>query len=253
MKPNIPSGFGILVFLQCDLARCYRILPISSLLASVSPTPTPSPPPSGASSGWDDDVSSEYEYECARKVRIKQGHDSALPLYQHLLTKYGDITAATRIAASPSSPRRHDQSCPLPEPESKPEDPSGECDEVMNSIFKIKHALEQSDYNNQGIQRIFGIKPIPDDISKLKRRLTKSESLVFAKGPVYITPVGARAESRLPSFLDGLDSGNREDASLKCLVALFLLGFAGMFRLSCTFNVLLLKTVQVQLISFLAI
>ena len=86
MKPNIPSGFSILILLQCDLARCYRILPISSLLASAPPpSPSPSLSSSGASSsGWDD-VSSEYEYDRARKVRIKQCHDSsALPIWTSL-------------------------------------------------------------------------------------------------------------------------------------------------------------------------
>jgi len=69
--------------------------------------------------------------------------------------------------------------------------------------------------------------------------------LSFAQSPIYIKPVSAGTQSKLPSLLDGgianIRNGQvdevdeivvdkKEDnygSSLKCLVSLFLLGFAG--------------------------
>ena len=203
-KPSI--GIIVLIFSKVYLTIGHKLLP-TSLLASTPPN---------------EHVLEDYNH--ARNVRIKRGHYAASTLYQRLLTDYRDVTAATRIAASLSSPERHDQSCPLPNEES-------EDDDIMNAISRMRSILEQSDYNNQCIQEIFGIKPLEMPIES-SRVLTKAESLAFAKGPVYVKPVSARAQSQLPLFLQDLNVENESDSSLKCLVALFLLGFAGEFLIA---------------------
>ncbi len=172
-----------------------------------------------ASTFHDESSNPLEEYIHARDVRIKEGHRAAAPLYEKLITKHGDITAATRIAAALSSPERHDRSCPLPN-----EDVDD--DNVMKAIIRMRSILEKSDYNNPCIQKIFGIKPLETAIDP-SSVLTKTESLAFAKGPVYVKPVSARAQSQLPMFLQSLNIENEAESSLKCLVALFLLGFTG--------------------------
>ena len=129
--------------------------------------------------------SSSTSYQDARNVRIKSGHIAAVPLYQELLQKYGDVTAATRIAASPHSTVRHDMACPLPRREEKylytlvtdgsdhgrtteekqeekegdNQDGNGDHDEICTEIRKLKGILQQSGYNcHEQIQKLFGVK-----------------------------------------------------------------------------------------------
>ena len=203
------------------LTQAHKALSILTSTATLATTPPTSPPPS-------DDVS----YSQARDVRTKQGHHAAVPLYQQLLKNPGDVTAATRIAASPSSPQRHDQTCPIP----RGQEAEGDDNEILTAISKLRSILQQSQYDNQRIQKMFGIKPFSSrqelQNGVIRTTTTKAESLAFAKGPVYIMPVSAGAGAQLPSFLDdshGSSSSERNiaDSSLHCLVALFLLGFAG--------------------------
>lgn len=161
------------------------------------------------------DVSRDYKN--ARNVRTKHGHTAALPFYQNLLSSHNDVTAATRIAASPSSPQRHDQTCPVPI--GSAEDNS---DSLM-AIKKLRLILQESDYDNQHIQKMFGIQ---QNINRGPAGEVE-ETFSFSKGPVYIKPVPARAQSHLPSFLkEDLDVGDKSLSSLTCLVSMFLLGFA---------------------------
>ena len=190
-------------------------------------------------SSTDKELTASEKYNHARNIRVREGHTAASRLYQDLINEYRDVTAATRIAASKLSPQRHDKSCPLPKDKRTQEEDE---DDIMKDIIKMRSMLEESDFENQCIQKIFGIKPlhVPDDESNEGLELSKAESLAFAKGPVYIKPVPARPQSQLPAFLEDLKRSSKADASLKCLVALFLLGFAGeLFRRFATWHEIL--------------
>mmetsp|Transcript_29603 Transcript_29603/g.45159 ORF Transcript_29603/g.45159 Transcript_29603/m.45159 type:complete len:644 (+) Transcript_29603:39-1970(+) len=198
MAVKTSIGYTILVLLQLYSA-IGQIIPIPLLLASTLP-----------------DRDSSDEYSNAKQLRIKLGHSAASTAYRKLLVNNQDVTAATRIAAAVSSPYRHDKSCPLPARENQD-------DEVMIAISQLRSILDQSGYNNRGIQQIFGIKSL--DL-KAGAFFTKTQSLAFAKGPIYAKPVSAHASCQLPFFFQDLDKENKPDSSLKCLVALFLLGYS---------------------------
>ena len=126
-----------------------------------------------------------------------------------------------RIAAAESSPWRHDQACQL--------------HLNMNMIQKLKKVLEMSNYNNQNVQKLFGIPSKKDLIGKNNlNELDKHQMLAFAQCPIYLKPVAAGTQTNLPSMLHDLmkddgrstKDGDEEMASLKCFVLLFLLGFA---------------------------
>lgn len=180
----------------------------------------------------------------ARDERTKYGHDVAVPLYQSLLRDHPDLTAATRIAAASLSPWRHDQACPIPQsleyPVALHEDvehstnntPSKEIEDtkIRGAISDLKQILEQSSFNNEQVQRLFGISPCGND-EQHNSGEDRSKMLSFSQGPVYIKPVRAGEQVSLPFALDELDGNGNErlgdnNSSLKCLVTLFLLGFA---------------------------
>lgn len=177
-------------------------------------------------------------YAKARDIRVEYGHMAAVPIYQSLLRNNEDFTAATRIAAAKSSPYRHDQACPLP---SKLNDRND--DKVRNSIQELRSVLEKTRFDNRHIQSIFGI-PTKENVRKIKHEeLTKGDMLAFANCPIYLKAQSAGSQTVLPSILDGLqystnntDTKGKEkpeidkhESSLKCMVALFLLGIAGKF------------------------
>eukprot|EP00557_Chaetoceros_sp_GSL56_P013686 CAMPEP_0176478836 /NCGR_PEP_ID=MMETSP0200_2-20121128/1401_1 /TAXON_ID=947934 /ORGANISM="Chaetoceros sp., Strain GSL56" /LENGTH=742 /DNA_ID=CAMNT_0017874805 /DNA_START=27 /DNA_END=2252 /DNA_ORIENTATION=- len=217
--------------------------------------------------------SSSCSYNDAKEIRLKYGHSAAVPLYQKLVETYGDVTAATRIAASPGSIIRHDMACPLPsgadkyhlnacfvnrdgrygrikkngKDENEGDDSfenegNGENsnDEIMIAIQNLKVILKQSGYScHEKIQRLFGVME-PLYVSSLfdskdgfrnrrenKKEWNKAESLGLAQGPVYVTPVSSAPISQLPPMiLDDIENDDQEGSSLRCLVAMFLLGFA---------------------------
>mmetsp|Transcript_8135 Transcript_8135/g.12155 ORF Transcript_8135/g.12155 Transcript_8135/m.12155 type:complete len:849 (+) Transcript_8135:166-2712(+) len=163
---------------------------------------------------------------------------------------------------------------------------------TMEDIRMFQKNLQSSEYDNTNIARLFGVLPPSSSSSSpsgsihrndfMKERegngkaksesgaeegsisssssssnssipISKKQALAFARGPVYIKPICAGSQNRLPSFLQrelewldrdrskGLDDnennegmtrnrkreGNESaESSLKCLVAMFLLGFA---------------------------
>lgn len=203
---QIKISIGYLIVLSQLYLAVGHFFPISMLLVS-SPLP--------------DDSASLAEYKKAKNLRVKEGHSEvSTAVYRELLIKYQDVTAATRIAAASSSPFRHDKACPLPE--------NLQDNEVMNAITKLRSIFIQIGYTNQRIQDMFGLKSFDLPIDPSETFLTKTQSLGFATGPIYVKPISARAQSQLPFFLQDLvDENDKTDSSLKCLVALFLLGFAG--------------------------
>jgi hypothetical protein len=133
------------------------------------------------------------EYAHARHVRIRLGHEAALPFYKKLLENNpNDVTAATRIAHCPETPFRHDSACP--------NDPE--------QIRKLRQLLHDNSYDNRHIRSMFGI--------------SENHKLAFASGPVYLTPASAGSVTDLLNL-----SSESKDRSLQCLVSLFLLGIAG--------------------------
>ncbi len=231
----------------------------------------------GTGSGVDVDIT----YHHARHIRTQDGHDAAVPLYRQLLLSHkdkeqhqmdadertsfqnylqvGDITAATRIAASFSSPHRQDRTCPVSiniSDNQKDKKENDEKENVLENIETLRSILRQSNFDNLHIPKIFGIEHIDrNEFYKPESKFTKAQSLSFARGPVYLTPISAGSQTNLPSFLReemehiiiskqgngnagrSSEAGSKENAdilnvssmsSLKCLVALFLLGFAGM-------------------------
>lgn len=144
-------------------------------------------------------VATVIAYSQARNVRMEFGHEAALPLYQMLVEDNpNDITAATRIAMCKETPSRHDVACP--------NDP--------DRIRKLHRLLDESNYNNRHIRKLFGI--------------AGSHKLAFARGPVYLTPAEAgRATDHQLNLSD-----DAKDRSLECLVSLFLLGISGKVNLA---------------------
>jgi len=157
-----------------------------------------------------------------------------------------DFTAATRIAAASNSPWRHDQSCPVPqrqlslesliafrqEEHESPNTISSEDSKdtkIRRAISDLTQVLERSSFNNEHVQRIFGISPCRDDEQHGSSR-NKAKMLSSSQGPLYIKPVRAGDQIPLPFNLDELAGDepidDEEESSFKCLVAMFLLGFA---------------------------
>lgn len=145
--------------------------------------------------------------EKARDARVKSGHETAAPYYKEFLQKYPRLmTADARIAAASSSLKRQDAACPLP-------NICNDSDETFCNIQKLRFILEKLGFNNENIQKLFGI-----------------NSSTF--GPVYLKPVATALNEKsfnLPPLYgqrvlqDGTDLDN---SSLRCLVAMFILGYA---------------------------
>jgi hypothetical protein len=134
------------------------------------------------------------DYSHARNVRLGLGHEAAVPLYQKLLNEENpsDMTAATRIGACRDARSHHDAACP--------------CD--IEKIQQLRTLLQDSNYENKHVQRMFGI--------------TENHKLAFAAGPVFLTPAAAGTVTD-PIHI----SPESSDSSLQCLVSLFLLGLSG--------------------------
>lgn len=149
-------------------------------------------------------------YKEARNIRAIFGHNAAVPHYKSLLqtnlppnrneedlgfTNGNDVTAASRIAVSHSSPQRHDSIFSSSE---------------KNDAQQLRAVLHRSEFTNNGVKRVFGI---------AREKFTGC-------GPLFVQP--AISGSSFPdTLLQGGDAENQEtDASLRCLVALFLLGFS---------------------------
>ena len=147
--------------------------------------------------------------EKARDVRVVLGHESAVPYYKEFLQKHPRImTAESRIASASSSLKRQDATCPLPSI-------CDESDKNFRNIQKLRCLLKQIGYNNENIEKLFGIK----------------SSTSF--GPVYLKPVRTALNEKsfnLPPLMDGpkvLENGtDLDNSSLQCLVAMFILGYA---------------------------
>lgn len=153
-------------------------------------------------------------YSDARNVRVKLGHDAAVALYKELLEMNADdMSAAIRIASARSSPKRHDLACPdIRRPK------------VKQQVNRLRIVLGKSSYNHTQIQKLFGVRPLTESESRAKGRdITKNEALGSAFGPVYIKPVVAGSQS---GNLDLLLNSDNNDSSLKCLVAMFILGLS---------------------------
>lgn len=200
-----------------------------------------------SSTNSNNDSTQHFSYSQARNIRVQHGHKAAVPIYQTLLSQncnenHCDYTAATRIAAAINSPWRHDQTCPLPLPlrlssNNKSNNQKNHNDndkKVKLAMEQLRHLLVNSHYDNQNVQKLCG---------------EENHFLAYAKSPIYLKPSSAGSQSRLPPVLDGLlcqvDDDNHDNfkqngytcregggevdhalSSLKCLVSLFLLGFA---------------------------
>ena len=143
-------------------------------------------------------------YAAARSIRLNQGHDAAVLSYQQLLRDNpGDVTAATRIAASPSAPTRQDLACPVIDTD--------------DDIATLRQLLSSSGYNRMNIGKLFGVVQGESDGwsgDELRN--------LYPWGPSYITPVEAGSTKRQPP----MPSNSGQMKSLSCLVSMFLLGFA---------------------------
>ena len=119
-------------------------------------------------------------YVAARSLRLNQGHDAAVLSYQQLLhDNPGDYTAASRIAASPSAPMRHDLACPV----------VGTDDDIAN----LRQLLDSSGYNRMNVARLFGVVQGERD-----GRSGDELRNIYPWGPSYITPVEAGSTKRQP-------------------------------------------------------
>ena len=143
-------------------------------------------------------------YAAARSIRLNQGHDAAVLSYQKLMRDNpGDCTAATRIAASPSAPMRHDLACPVIDTD----------DDIAN----LRQLLNSSGYNRMNVGKLFGVVQGESDGwsgDELRN--------LYPWGPSYITPVEAGSTKQQPP----LPSNSGQMKSLTCLVSMFVLGFA---------------------------
>jgi hypothetical protein len=203
-KNNRVTSFILIFYLSSCIYASSHVLLLSALA-------TPSGSSSATTVQHDANVDVLASYKQARDIRTKQGHEAAVHHYQDLISRYDDVTAASRIAASPSSPLRHDLACPIDDIATK------------EMIPNLENVLQRSGYNHRNIQRLFGIRQLSDLEKNSDGEWGKAAALAFARGPVYVKPVSSRPQSQLPSLLDNLEQGS----SLHCLVAMFLLGFAG--------------------------
>ena len=172
---------AVLLFLPSS-AHATRHFPLNSPV----PVALVPPPPSTTNS-----------YPAARSIRVNEGHDAAVKYYQSLLLENpDDTTAATRIAASPLAPDRHDLACPV-----------GDTDD---QIASLKALLDESGYNRINIGKLFGV---------IKQ---------YPLGPTYLIPVEAGSKKRRPPLPFSSESkiGAKRMNSLSCLISMFLLGFA---------------------------
>lgn len=145
-------------------------------------------------------------YERAKTIRATSSNAAvASRLYRNLLSSNPtDVTAATRIAASDLSPSRHDKACNTSYPE---------------LISDLRRLLEEVGYNNSNVQRLFGIEG--------------GHPAEHASGPVWAKIVPAGFVGGCPLLPNGSREAAEEDwhgnLGLRCLVTMFLLGFAGMY------------------------
>lgn len=153
-------------------------------------------------------------YSEARNVRAKLGHEAAVDLYKELLELNADDTsAAIRIASARSSPKRHDLACPDIQ-ETK----------IQEQVNELRRVLEKSSYTHNQIQNIFGVRPLSEiDRKKNEDDITKDEALGSVFGPIYVKPVAAGSKR---GNLDLLLSSENDKTSLKCLIAMFILGLS---------------------------
>ena len=153
-------------------------------------------------------------YSEARNVRAKLGHEASVDLYKELLElNADDISATIRIASARSSPTRHDLACP-----------GVQKAKVQLQVNELRTILERSSYTHIHIQRIFGVRPFSEmDFNNSEEDITKNEALGSTYGPIYIKPVTVGSKRK---DLDRLLCSENEDSSLKCLVAMFILGLS---------------------------
>lgn len=207
---------AILIIAFISICRSSQLVILSSLASSpLGSSQETSLPQHERDACTSHHMNALVSYKQARDVRTKEGHAAAVPYYQHLISRFQDVTAASRIAASPSSPLRHDLACPI-------DSDDDDDDDTTTDILRLQNVLKQSDYNNRKIQQLFGIRQLPFGAQHADGGWSKAEALAFARGPVFVKPVAARPQSQLPSLLDDVGHGS----SLRCLVAMFLLGFA---------------------------
>ena len=155
-------------------------------------------------------------YPAARSIRVNEGHDAAVESYQSLLLENpDDTTAATRIAASPLAPERHDLACPVVDTD--------------DQIASLKALLDDSGYNRINIGKLFGV------IQDTSVADSSDEELcdTYPLGPTYLVSVEAGSKKRRPPLPFSTKSKQypcKVEAhrlnSLSCLVSMFLLGFA---------------------------
>jgi len=141
-------------------------------------------------------------YEEARATRILHGHTAAIPLYQEILARNPqDMTAATRIAACKSTPVRQDKACPM----------------IENKDMKqLKYIFDKCNYDNRHVQQMCGI---------------REGGLGYdSQGPLFLKPVPAGSPLTPPTLHLDRQDDSIENSSLVCLVTLFLLGFAGVYK-----------------------
>jgi len=152
---------------------------------------------------------------------VNQGHEAAIGSYQELLRRNpGDLTAATRIAASPLAPARQDRTCPVG---------VGGAD---GPIADLRELIHVSGYDRVNVGRLFGV--VRDGDAALLSD-GKQRRATYPLGPTYVVPVAAGSEKRPPPlpFIGTKSKSRAEDKakaqelnSLSCLVSMFLLGFA---------------------------
>lgn len=133
-------------------------------------------------------------YNEARFVRTQQGHEAAQPLYQQLLEENPrDITAATRIAAAPATPDRHDLAI------------AADATALRHDAQQLHAFLTSARYFNDEIVQLLGLQPALADT---------------CAGPgVFLTAASAGSTAKWPFAMES-------PSALECLIAMFLLALA---------------------------
>ena len=156
----------------------------------------------------------------AQDLRTHLGHDAAQPLYQQILKEFPqDLSTAVRIAASSQSLQRQDKACPIPI-KIQNEDDQDETKEynvrIRQDIAALSQLFKESHYTNGKVKELFGIIPptsTPRDHPSGK---------VLMQGPVFLKPIRVGSQALFPFVLE---DEKLQESSLKCLIAMFLLGF----------------------------
>ena len=167
-------------------------------------------------SNYGSENSSSITYAEAWRIKIREGHQDAVPYYKELLSGNArDTSAATRIAASDDSLKMLGEV-----PRTHAANPEWEKD-----IADLRTVLEQSHYNHYSVrEHIFNLPVGPlvlqDNMKTDLHSLEKYQNN-YPFGPIYAKPLQPGQYLDIKSLLD--DTHEVWKSSLQCLTVLFVL------------------------------